>query len=91
MIRIPSEHKVNAVNKSLSSPIHFCSVSLVLALLLIYKHTNPGHSSLTVSGVQNQHPGALGQLQSTKELVNCFSSPNSTDVRYQSLSFNSTL
>ena len=39
-----------------------------------------GHSSLTVSGVQNQHPGALGQLQSTKELVNCFSSPNSTDV-----------
>lgn len=70
MIRIPFEHKLNAVNKSLSSPIHLCSVSLVLALLLIYKDTNPGHSSLTVIGVQNQHPGVLGQLQSTKELVN---------------------
>ena len=35
IIRIPFEHKLNAVNKSLSSPIHFCSVSLVLALLLI--------------------------------------------------------
>lgn len=59
MIRIPFEHKLNAVNKSLS-PIHFCSVSLVLALVLIYKDTNPGHSSLTVIGVQNQHPGSSG-------------------------------